>query len=156
MSHLPSDVHVRPIRPDELPQLLALYRYLNPTDPELIAGPELDQLWRTIYTDPKLHYFVAKAGGRLVSTCALSIIPNLTRAARPYGLIENVVTHPDYRSRGISTAVLREALGVAWAAGCYKVMLLTGRKDPATIHFYEQAGFKAGVKTGLVATPDEK
>jgi GNAT superfamily N-acetyltransferase len=156
MNTLPSDVQVRPIRPDELPQLLALYQYLHPTDPELIIGPELELHWRNICADPKLHYFVAKVGGRLVATCTLSIIPNLTRAARPYGLIENVVTHPDFRARGISTAVLNEALGVAWAARCYKVMLLSGRKDAATKHFYEQAGFRSGVKIGFVATPDDK
>jgi GNAT superfamily N-acetyltransferase len=156
MNTFPADVVIRLIRFEELPELLTLYQYLNPSDPELIAGPELDQLWRTIYSDPKLHYFVAKTAGKLVSTCTLSIIPNLTRAARPYGLMENVVTHPDFRARGISSAVLRAALAVAWDAGCYKVMLLTGRKDKATLHFYDQAGFKAGVKTGLIATPDEK
>jgi GNAT superfamily N-acetyltransferase len=151
----PADIVIRLIRFEELPELLALYQYLNPSDPELVAGPELDQLWRTICSDPKLYYFVAKTAGKLVSTCTLSIIPNLTRAARPYGLMENVVTHPDFRGRGISTAVLRMALGIAWDAGCYKVMLLTGRKDKATLDFYEQAGFKAGVKTGLIATPEE-
>jgi GNAT superfamily N-acetyltransferase len=156
MNSIPSDVQIRPIRADELMQLLALYRYLHPSDPELIAGPALDQLWRSICADPKLHYLVAKAGGLLVSTCTLSIIPNLTRGARPYGLIENVVTHPDYRGRGISTAVLTEALSVAWSAGCYKVMLLSGRKDQATKHFYEQAGFRSGVKLGFVATPEDE
>jgi GNAT superfamily N-acetyltransferase len=156
MNSLPADVQIRLIRPDELSQLLALYRHLHPEDPELVAGPELDQLWRTICADPKLHYFVAKAGGLLVSTCTLSIIPNLTRGAKPYGLIENVVTHPDYRSRGISSAVLHEALETAWDAGCYKVMLLTGRKDEATLQFYKQAGFQRGIKTGLIAVPDDR
>jgi hypothetical protein len=33
------------------------------------------------------------------------------------------------------------------------VILLTGRKDSATLRFCEQAGFQAGVKTGFIATP---
>jgi hypothetical protein len=38
-----------------------------------------------------------------------------------------------------------------WEQNCYKVMLLTGRRDEATLRFYQQAGFEAGVKTGFVA-----
>lgn len=90
----------------------------------------------------------------MTSTCTLATIPNLTRSARPYGLIENVVTHPDFRRRGFATALLRHALQVAWEQGCYKVMFLTGG-DGATLRFYEQAGFRAGVKVGFVATPGE-
>ncbi len=115
---------------------------------------EVEGLWQRISTDPQLHYLGADVSGTLVSTCTLAILPNLTRSARPYGLIENVVTHPAFRGQGIATSLLRFALQLAcWAQGCYKVMLLTGRKDPATLRFYEQAGFQAGVKTGFIATP---
>ena len=133
--------------------MLALYRHLHPSDPELLVTPNIKRLWRRICSDPQLHYLVTDVAGTLVSTCTLTIIPNLTRSARPYGLIENVVTHPDFRRRGIGTAILRFALRLAWEQGCYKVMLLTGRKDEATLRFYELAGFEAGEKTGFVAKP---
>jgi GNAT superfamily N-acetyltransferase len=146
---------IRSIRSDELPALLALYRHLHPSDPELPVTSKIEELWQRICTDGDLHYFVAEIAARLVSTCTLSVIPNLTRAARPYGLIENVVTHPDFRRRGIGTRLLHHALQVAWAQGCYKVMLLTGRKDDDTLRFYEKAGFAAGLKTGFIATPQD-
>jgi GNAT superfamily N-acetyltransferase len=85
------------------------------------------------------------------STCALTIVPNLTRSARSYGLIENVVTHPDYRKRGIGTQVLKHALAIAWRQKCYKVMLMTGSKQESTMRFYEGAGFVRGEKIGFVA-----
>ena len=88
-----------------------------------------------------------------MSTCTLILVPNLTRGGRPYGLIENVVTHPDYRRRGLGTSVLKRALQAAWERNCYKVMLLTGSKNEATLRFYEKAGFARGVKTGFVARP---
>ncbi len=144
-------VAIRPIRADELPVLLRLYRHLHPGDPELSISADIERLWQRIWSDPQLHYLVADVGGRVVSTCTLTLIPNLTRGARPYGVIENVVTHPDFRRRGIGTQILQAALAIAWEQGCYKVMLLTGRKDEATLRFYEQAGFEAGVKTGFVA-----
>jgi hypothetical protein len=49
--------------------------------------------------------------------------------------------------------VLGAALELAWERDCYKVILLTGRKEEGTLRFYEQAGFEAGIKTGFVAKP---
>jgi GNAT superfamily N-acetyltransferase len=144
---------LRTIHRDELPQLLDLYRHLHPSDPELSADGDIRALWERICADRNLHYFGAELDGTLVSACTLTIIPNLTRGAKPYGLVENVVTHPDYRRRGIATALMRHTLHFAWEQGCYKVMLLTGRKDPAVLRFYERAGFQGGVKTGFVAVP---
>ena len=95
--------------------------------------------------NPWLHYFVAEVDDQLVSSCTLTIIPNLTHGARPYGLIENVVTHAGYRRQGLGQAVLQHALGVAWEANCYEVMLLTGAKQPEVLRFYEAAGFKRNV-----------
>ena len=144
------NLNVRKIRQDELPSLLALYRHLNADDPELVINADVERLWRQICEDPQLHYLVADSEGKIVSSCTLAIIRNLTCGAKPYGLIENVVTHPDFRKRGFGTSVLRSAIKIAWEADCYKVMLLTGRKDPATLRFYEQAGFESGVKTGFI------
>ena len=142
---------IRKIRQDELPSLLSLYRHLHSSDSELIVTTDVERLWHRIFADSQSHYLVADVAGQIVSSCTLAIILNLTRGARPYGLIENVVTHPDFRRRGIGTRILQSALELAWEQDCYKVMLLTGRKDEATFRFYQQAGFEAGVKTGFVA-----
>lgn len=63
------------------------------------------------------------------------------------------VTADAHRGKGYGTAVLRQALERAWEADCYKVMLLTGSSRPAVRRFYEQAGFRTGLKTGFVAHP---
>ena len=145
---------IRPIDQNELPALLALYKYLHVED-EAVSNEDIAAVWEQICADDKCHYFVAEIEGKLVSTCTLTIIPNLTRAGRPYGLIENVVTHLDYRKQGLGTQVLDHALKVAWTQNCYKVMLLTGSKRESTLQFYENAGFKRGVKTGFVAYADD-
>lgn len=134
---------IRVIRPDELPTLLGLYRHLHPSDPALPICADLERVWRRMCADPKIQCLGAEIDGELVSTATLTIIPNLTRNARPYGLIENVVTHPDFRRQGIATGLLRHALQAAWAQDCYKVMLLTGRKDEATLRFYEKCRLQA-------------
>lgn len=147
---------VRSIRADELDALLELYKHLHAKDDPLPQREQVCSVWQSMLSNPGLHCFVIEHGGRLVSSCTLAIVPNLTRAARPYGLIENVVTHAEYRQRGLGTAVLRHALHTAWQANCYKVMLLTGRKDPAVHRFYENAGFRGNEKAGYIARPDHR
>ncbi|MGV0104398.1 GNAT family N-acetyltransferase [Nostoc sp. DSM 114160] len=149
-------ITVRLITRDELPQLLALYKHLNPVDAPLPTDDVLQSIWDGILHDPRLYYIVADVDNQLVATCNLTIVPNLTRGARPYGIIENVVTHLDFRQQGLGTQVLHYALTLAWQQQCYKVMLLSGSKREKTLHFYENAGFKRGVKTGFVAFPPEE
>jgi len=150
-----ASITTRLIARDELPQLIALYQFLHPVDAPLPAEPVVQTLWDSILSDPRLYYIVVDSGDQLVATCNLSIVPNLTRGARPYGIIENVVTHPMYRHQGLGTMVLRHALTIAWQQNCYKVMLLTGSKQEKTLQFYERAGFKRGIKTGFIAVPPE-
>lgn len=146
-------VTIREVADEELSALLCLYTRLHPEDEMLPLG-EATQIWKTLRQDPNYLCWGAYWNGSLVATCTLVVVPNLTRGGRPYGLIENVVTHPDYRRRGLGTAVLKHALQAAWRRDCYKVMLLTGSKNESTLRFYEEAGFERGVKTGFVARPD--
>ncbi len=140
----------------ELPELLRLYAFLHPEDPVVDPNDTAVQLlWTQILADAHLRYYVAEEEKKIVATCTLTLIPNLTRGLRPYGLIENVVTDPNFRKKGFATAVLRFALADAWQAGCYKVMLETGSKKEETLRFYEKAGFQRGVKTGFIAYPKE-
>lgn len=149
-------IQVRPVEPDELPQLLDLYRQLLPNDAPLPPEPDLSRLWQTILADPLMTVLVAASGGELLGTCCLVIVPNLPRGGRPYALIENVVTRSDRRGQGIGTLLMKEAQKLAWEAHCYKIMLFTGRKEPEVLNFYRNAGFKDGLKTGFIIYPPEK
>ncbi len=141
-------------RDGELHSILDLYKDLHEKDNPLPPADRLRKTWAEILNQPGMHVLVVDHDGKLVASCVLTIIPNLTRGARPYGLVENVVTRQGYRKMGIGTALLKHALGIAWKSHCYKVMLLTGSKNPATLRFYEQAGFVQGVKTGFIAKPE--
>jgi GNAT superfamily N-acetyltransferase len=138
----------------DLDAVYALYIDLHdedePIDPTVLAAAK-----QALSTHPGAHLFVAEADGVPVSSCVLFVLPNLSRGARPFGLVENVVTRRDSRNRGYATAVLDHALAFAWGTGCYKVMLLTGRKDPAVHRLYRRAGFLPGVKAGYVAYPPD-
>jgi len=144
---------IREITESELPDLLALYQHLHASDEPLPESAVVDEAWGKINSSDTLRYFGLYDSNRLVSSCTMSIIPNLTRGCRPYGVIENVVTHGEFRRKGYGRAVLQHALAHAWYVGCYKVMLLTGRMDDSTHSFYESAGFERGKKQAFVARP---
>ncbi len=138
--------HVRPARDGDLVGLLSLYRSFASYDPDYDAQAAAPQ-WALVQASPGLMIVVAEVAGRVASSCTLAIVPNLTCGGRPWAVIENVVTHPDHRREGLGRRVLAYAVARCWDAGCYKVSLATGSKDPATLRFYEAAGFKKATKT---------
>lgn len=140
---------VREIRRDELEQLLKLYTYLH-EDSVPAMDEHLSSVWDTIMNDDHHHIIVNEIDGKIVSSCVCVIIPNLTRNIRPYAFIENVVTHEDYRGHGYAGECLDMAKRIAVESNCYKMMLLTGSKDPNTWHFYEKAGYNSRDKTAFI------
>ncbi len=141
------EVTVRPAEPADLAGLLALYAQLNPDDPPV--DPDIAQFaFAHIRHTPGMTVFVLEQDNHLAATCTLIVIPNLTRSARPYALIENVVTDAAHRTRGLGRTVLQAAITAAWTAGCYKIMLMTGSKRPETLRFYTNLGFTQN-KTGF-------
>ena len=139
--------YVRPVGPYDLDGLLKLYNHLNPADPEL-SESEGKTRFREMLEHPGLTVFGVFVENRLVASCVLHVLPNLTRGGAPYGLIENVVADPAERRQGHGRRALRAATDAAMAAGCYKVMLMTGRADRGVHRFYESCGFKQS-KTGF-------
>ena len=124
---------IRDLQSSDLDALLGLYAHLRAADDRRPEPTAIQAIWREIMANPCYRHFGVHDGQRLISTCTLAVIANLTRGCRPYGLIENVVTHPDFRDRGHGTAVLAHAVNQAWSQRCYKVMLLTGRTDEARL-----------------------
>ena len=138
---------IRAALPSDLEGLLKLYPQLNPSDEPIsrdLAASRLGEINQL----PGSAVLLGLLGDDLVTSCTLIVIPNLTNGGKPYALIENVVTDALHRGQGYGTRLLRDAVAAAWEAGCYKVMLLTGSKQPSTLKFYENAGFEQS-KTGF-------
>ena len=140
---------IREAMDGDLEGLLRLYTYLHDEPlPEMTGA--LVALWRRIIGDEGHHVIVAEVDGNIVSSCVCVIVSNLTHGQRPYALIENVITHPAHRGRGLATACLNRARDIAIGKHCYKLMLLTGAKDEGTLSFYEKAGYNKRDKTAFV------
>ncbi len=147
-------MRVRQLRREDLNVLLELYDHLTRDRVPPPSRTHLEAVWDELCTDPRYLYFGAEIDGRIVASCTVTIIPNLTRSAKPYGVIENVVTHSDFRRRGCGAAVMNEAIDRCWAADCYKVMLLSGAGREEAHAFYENLGFDKNAKQGFVIRPE--
>ena len=102
-----------------------------------------NEKWAEIINDTKTYIVVAEIDGELASTCALSINNSIANGARPFAIIEHVITSDKFRRQGLSREVLEFALSLAWEKDCYKVMLLSGEKLQGAHALYESVGFKS-------------
>ena len=134
---------------EDLPKLLLLYKQLHPADP-VPEGEELARLWEEILADENYHILLIKTGGEIAASVSVIVVRNLTRNARPYAIIENVITDQNHRRKGLAAALMAGAVNIAKAANCYKVSLATGNKDEATFRFYEKCGFNREDKTAFI------
>lgn len=140
---------VREIKAEDFDGLMRLYTQLH-GNPIPENTPALEKLWNDILSDENHHIIVAVEDGKIVSSCVCVIVPNLTHSQRPYALIENVVTDENYRKKGLATACLDYAKALSEKENCYKMMLLTGSKEEATLNFYRKAGYNSADKTAFI------
>jgi len=87
--------------------------------------------------------------GRVASMVTLHLLPNMSFSARPYALIENVVTLSRFQGQGLGRIAMNAAMDHAWSAGAYKIMLMTGRGAQAR-GFYEKLGFEGESKHAMM------
>ncbi|MFI7689737.1 GNAT family N-acetyltransferase [Nonomuraea sp. NPDC049655] len=142
----------REARLDDFEHIVRLYRQLQPEDPEVVDGSDT-AVFRQILASPALRLFVLELDGAVVATTYLNVIPNLTRSASPYAVIENVVVEASRRGAGLGKQIMAATLQAAWEAGCYKAMLMTSSRRPATHAFYRACGFSGDAKHAYVARP---
>ena len=151
-----ANVDVRLAQACDLPGILALYRELRTYDPPL-APQAAEQGLARILGDSHLHLIVCEVvseQGTLAATCMLAINHSLAQGARPFGIIENVVTLAAYRGQGLGRKVMQFALKRAWEQGCYKVVLLSGVALAPAHKLYESVGFRGDIERGFVVKPD--
>lgn len=134
---------IREAELSDVSDLFELYmNHLTPYPPnEKQDLSKWSELLSGLISDENYHLLVGKIDGRVVSSVTLIVIKNLTHNLRPYSVMENVVTHADYRNNGYASALIARGREIAIESGCYKIMLMTGSKKESTLRFYEKCGF---------------
>lgn len=136
----------REVVKEDLNGLLTLYTHLHEKKVHVI-DESIKAVWNKILSNEDYHIIVEEENGEIVSSCTCIIVQNLTRNASAYAVVENVVTHSDYRGRGLATKCLEYANHLAIENNCYKMMLITGSNRESTHEFYKNNGYSSDGKT---------
>ena len=137
-------MEIREAEKNDLIGLLELYQQLHDNSMPHMSE-SLQQLWQQILADRNHHVIVGVEAGKIISSCVIVIVGNLTHQQRPYAFIENA-----YRSHGYATMLLEYAKAIAVEKNCYKIMLMTGSKEEQILNFYRNAGFNSNDKTAFI------
>ena len=84
------------------------------------------------------HYCGILQDGELVSVAGVHAVSPKGRLA----ILGNIVTHPDYRGRGMSTACTAHIVGQLFESGIRIVALNVQRQNHSAVRVYEKLGFR--------------
>ena len=106
----------------------------------MINESTVKNIWNEI-KKYNIKYYVARENGKIIGSCYICIIPNLTRGGKSIGFIENVITDKEYRRKVIGRHIIKRAVEYAKEQNCYKVLLQSGNKRTDAHNFYKSIGF---------------
>lgn len=139
-------VLIRPARRDDVPDIVAMLAddHLGKAR-ERVEEPLPESYYAAfdaVVRNDALHLVVAEGkGGRVVGCLQLCILPGISSQGASRGLIEDVRTASDQRSRGIGEQLVRWALDKARGEGCKLVELFTHTSRVDAQRFYARLGF---------------
>jgi len=133
---------------DDLPDILNLYAQLFSNTDEATQNrkellPAHYEAFLEIEQSQNCDIFVAERAGAVIGTLAITIIPNVSHCGRHWAVIENVVVDETARESSVGTAMMRHAIAVARAQGCFRVVLSSSVHREGSHKFYHSLGLEA-------------
>jgi GNAT superfamily N-acetyltransferase len=141
-----SDIRFRAANVGDLPAVVAMLSDDDIGESREKKGAELPaeylRAFEEMSRDPGNRILLAEIDGRIVGALQLVFIPSLSRAGTKRALIEAVRVVSDLRGKSVGTALLKQAIAEARAAGCGVVQLTSDRRRTRAHLFYRRLGFE--------------
>jgi len=133
-------MEIRLLNQNDLESLLELYVQLDKQN-EHYSMMTSYKVWKEISSNNNIKYIGAIENNKVIATCYLVIIPNLTVGGKSIGFIENVITDEKCRNKGIGKQIIETAIQISRENNCYKVILQSGMQRKEAHQFYKKLGF---------------
>lgn len=131
---------------EDLVGIMGLFGCMHPED-GLVNYEKILEVFEQIELDSRRVILVAEESSKgIIGTIDFFYVPNLTREARPWGGVENLVVHPDERRQGIGGALIQTVVNLAKAVDCYKIQLVSHNSRVEAHRLYDEMGFSAPVR----------
>jgi GNAT superfamily N-acetyltransferase len=137
---------LRRARREDVPAIVALL-----ADDQLSTGDEgadgdgglapYLRAFEGVDADPAHLLVVVEAGGEVVGTLQLSVLPSLPHRGALRGQLEGVHVRADHRGGGLGAGLVGWAVDEARRRGCTLVQLTSQKRRVDAHRFYERLGF---------------
>jgi ribosomal protein S18 acetylase RimI-like enzyme len=124
-------VEIRPYQPADEDEVIELWRAVFPNAPP--HNDPGEDIRTKLAVQPEL-FLVASADGQIVGTAMAGFDGHR-------GWVYYVAVHPDYRRRGIGSALMMEAEAYLHGIGCRKLNLQIRADNAPVQSFYESLGY---------------
>ncbi len=154
---MPLDLRVHPAKPEDLPELIRLWRELIGFD-ETLGGQDFrlaagtpgkwEKHLRSFLGKGSRIAYVAQAGGTSVGFLLASLEqPPGIFMERKYGHVSAVYVQEPYRGKGVGRALVAAALGWFDGKRVSRVRVATDAKNGLSVEFWKKLGFQTTVLT---------
>ncbi len=142
---LPAGVEIRPVLPEQMREVWEAQKEMNAGLFENVLEDWLDEKYPGWLANPgnKPHFWqVAWEGDRLAGMVMARLDENEVTHGK-YGYTEHIYVRPQWRGRGLASALIARSLQVLKAQGATKVELgVDAENESAAFRLYERLGYK--------------
>jgi len=146
---------IRPARPNDIPQLLALIRrYWDFEGIEGFAALRIELVLKELLAVPAVRgaIWVAESQGTLSGYLIVVLVMSIEHQGL-MGEIDEFFVSPECRSQGVGAKLLAVAETDLARGGCVRLQLQLARGNARARAFYERHGYAARAGYGLLDKP---
>ena len=136
------NIEIRVAVETDLPDILRLYAQPGVNDARVLTLDAASAIFRRMASYPNYKVYVATKEAQIVGTFELLVMDNLAHLGAPSAVVEDVCVDEQLRGQGIGGAMMKFAMKIAAAAGCYKLTLSSNLKRTRAHAFYQSLGFE--------------
>ncbi len=136
-------ITIEALQPQDMPQLIALYKELVPPHIEFNASLQRClQTYQAMQQDPRSFLAVAKENGEIVGS-ALGVCCQCL--VNPFLVVEDVIVRGDQRGKGVGRQLMQALDDFALQNGCAYAFLVSSDFRTEAHGFYKSVGYTDGV-----------